>query len=302
MLFHHTLIGRESWSAVFQSKEAFTPLAAEIMAQNYLPFSPLTNVTPGTNAVFKSGGYILKIYAPEQTGFNGPAEYLAEAGAIEHAAAVGVPAPVVYASGYMDDRYRFYFVVMEHLAGEEIGTLLSDFSKKQKQQLADEMKAILKKFHTQPKKPLPVRAAAPKIRPGPVGEMFAPSLIREMDSRANAVLKEPFVPTHSDLTGENLLVLPTGTFRIIDWADSRMAPACNELPPLVFELFGADSFLTQIFFAGSDYAVKDLIDGLCIHAFRLEILANWVKKASVNLADITDLAILQSQLEKTLFV
>ena len=49
---------------IFQLIEAFTPLAKEIFRQEELAFSGLENLTPGTNAVFCAGNYVIKIFVP----------------------------------------------------------------------------------------------------------------------------------------------------------------------------------------------------------------------------------------------
>jgi len=90
MLFGSTLNGKESWAAVFQSIEAFTPLAKAIFQKEGLDFVPLAHLTPGTNAVFQSGERVIKIYAPPESGFDGQKEFSAEKAAMAHAERSGI--------------------------------------------------------------------------------------------------------------------------------------------------------------------------------------------------------------------
>ena len=98
MLFDPILSGKESWSAVFQSTEAFSPLANAIFDNEGLDFAPLSNLTPGTNAVFQSGDRVIKIYAPPESGFDGAAEFAAEKAAMHHAERMGIAAPKIFAA------------------------------------------------------------------------------------------------------------------------------------------------------------------------------------------------------------
>lgn len=55
MLFHFQLAGKKSWAKVFQSAEAFNKVVAEILKRESLPFAgEISNLTPGTNAAFRS--------------------------------------------------------------------------------------------------------------------------------------------------------------------------------------------------------------------------------------------------------
>ena len=64
MLFNELIHNWSEWGMVFQSVEAFTPLAKEIFRREGLAFSGLENLTPGTNAVFRAGDYVIKIFVP----------------------------------------------------------------------------------------------------------------------------------------------------------------------------------------------------------------------------------------------
>ena len=75
MLFNEPIHNWNEWGAIFQSIEAFTPLAREIFRRERLAFSGLENLTPGTNAVFRAGDYVVKIFAAKESGFDSHAAW-----------------------------------------------------------------------------------------------------------------------------------------------------------------------------------------------------------------------------------
>jgi len=54
----------QEWGGIFQSITAFTPLVEHILKKENLPVAKIENLTPGTNAVFKVGGYVVKYTRP----------------------------------------------------------------------------------------------------------------------------------------------------------------------------------------------------------------------------------------------
>lgn len=69
-LFTQQINTWKDWSKVFHSIEAFTPLVKYIFMKEKLSFTQLEKLTPGTNAVFKVGNYIIKIFAPTEAGMD----------------------------------------------------------------------------------------------------------------------------------------------------------------------------------------------------------------------------------------
>jgi len=59
-LFTAHIDGWASWSQAFQSINAFEPLVKFILQRHGLPISAVEHCKPGTNAVFKVGGFVVK--------------------------------------------------------------------------------------------------------------------------------------------------------------------------------------------------------------------------------------------------
>ena len=77
----------------------------------------------------------------------------------------------------------------------------------------------------------------------------------------------PEVCVHGDLTAENLLVPDEGVPVIIDFADTALAPACYELPPICFSLFDYDPELARMLWKSPEPLAEALFAGLLLHDF-----------------------------------
>ncbi len=55
----------QDWCQSFQDIATFKPLIHEICRQHHLDLDHIENTFPGTNAVFKIGNYIIKIFVPD---------------------------------------------------------------------------------------------------------------------------------------------------------------------------------------------------------------------------------------------
>lgn len=69
-IFTAGIDGWSSWGKIFQSIEAFEPLVKYIFNRHNLTFTEIEHCTPGTNAVFKVGNYVVKIFAPKESGMD----------------------------------------------------------------------------------------------------------------------------------------------------------------------------------------------------------------------------------------
>ena len=90
--FTATIDGWTSWGRVFQSIEAFEPLIRHILSQHALPIAEIEHCTPGTNAVFKVGDLVVKIFAPKESGFETESDYQTELFGIARSNRMGVSA------------------------------------------------------------------------------------------------------------------------------------------------------------------------------------------------------------------
>jgi len=106
-LFTAQINGWQSWGKIFQSIRDLEPLIKYIFRHHNLPFTEIENCTPGTNAVFKVGGLVTKIFAPKESGMDTYSDYKTELFGIERANRLGIQVPQLVLNGTVEDKYIF---------------------------------------------------------------------------------------------------------------------------------------------------------------------------------------------------
>ena len=293
MLFEETIAGWESWGKIFQSREAFAPLIAEICRREGLPFAPFLNCTPGTNAVFEAGGRIVKVFAPLASGLDTLVDYQNERFGLARAKALAVRAPELIAAGEIHDRYLFRYLIIEKLEGQSFSEARAGMSDTGKRRLGRQLRGMTDRLNT----PCPpwgeqqdiIARALDNARWDPFPESFN----RERRAYTVKIPLENPVYVHGDINEDNLFILPDGSPALIDFADAGMAPVFYEHALIMSELF----WFERPFIAGyfGDMPVQQLarqcLDGLLLHDFGGNILRQ-------RLGDIASLNSLQTLWER----
>lgn len=293
MLFNEPIHNWSEWGAIFQSIEAFTPLAKEIFRREGLAFSGLENLTPGTNAVFRTGDYVVKIFAPRESGLEPQVDYTSESAVCGALTRWGISTPRLIAHGMIQDAYLFYYLITEYCPGEEAGTWLENANPSQLEDFIRQFKELLQTLHRPAEGLIPPVNLLRQALENPRLERLPVSLRDEMAERAAKLELIDTVLVHGDLTGENILIGADNQPIIIDCADSCLAPWWYELAPLVFELFHCRGDLLLLF-ADTDPEVfaEQIMDAVCIHDFGANTLWDTAVRAGIpcfsHLAEVKD--------------
>lgn len=293
MLFASSLENWKDWGRVYGSKEAFAPLAAAILEKEGLPREPLCLCTPGTNANFRTGRYLMKIYAPEETGAHPRADCEAERFGLDRAQRLGIPAPRLTAYGKIEDRYTFWYLIMEYLALPSFRRCRETMSDKEKRRFGRRLRRITDRLNT-PCSDLPV---LDPLSPGfrrKGWERFPAGFQRE---RRAFIEQHPIqnpVYVHGDLCADNLLMDENGGPVLLDFADGIRAPVAYEQALVAVELFRLEApFLLGYF---GEYKADELaqlcVEGLLVHTFGGEILLDYFRSA----AELDSLSALERKL------
>ena len=104
MLFEKEINNWKNWGEVFQDREAFTPLAHAILKEAGFPPVPLGTLSPGTNAVFRAGNVVIKIYVPAESGVDTFPDWQNEQTVIKEAVRLEVPSPKLLCAGEKRDK------------------------------------------------------------------------------------------------------------------------------------------------------------------------------------------------------
>ncbi|WP_058301249.1 phosphotransferase family protein [Gorillibacterium timonense] len=281
MLFMKTLNGWDSWCKVFDSVEAFSPLAHAIFLKEGLSIkSPLQKLTPGTNAVFRADDWVIKLFAPMEASIDTKDDYHTELSVMKFAMDHGISVPKLIGYGETRDRYLFRYLIMEYIpAVQSIDELLASPASV-KMEFAERIKEILTKLNRPGPDPLPLLDLSDQSTRLKRMEGLNPALIHGLSLVAEEQdLSKPVV-VHGDITRDNLIIGSDGSVTLIDFADSRLAPACYELPALVFELFLCDKELVSAYIGKEDRErfLDALIGGLSLHLFCGNILKDYFEQ------------------------
>lgn len=280
-LFTHTLDGWESWGRVFHFPEAFGPLVREILGREHLPAVPPENCRPGTNAVFRCGDHIVKIFAPVESGLDTAADYRVECYGLEQAGKAGIAAPAVVAAGEIRDRYLFRYLLMGRIDGVEFGAARPFLSGSGKGAVGRQVREILEKLQTIPPCPdapdAAGRAAASKR-----WCVFPEPFRKERTAFLDALPRRKCSFAHGDLTGDNVLISNGGKLYLIDFADACAAPPEYELPPVLFDLFAFDPLLLGGCFGrvNRNELAERCFESLMLHDFGVNIIQGGFGPAS----------------------
>ena len=272
-LFTKTVENWSDWGKVFQSIPDFAPLVDEILRREKLPSAPLENLTPGTNAVFKVGELVVKIFSPKESGLDGAADMASELFATEFAHNRGAKAPKIVASGGIRDKYDFKYIVMSFERGVPFGDAVESMSEGEKAAVGRELRRVTDRMNLPCER---FNASDPFDRSFGSGrwEKFSERFKSERFRYISTRKYDEFVFVHGDLNPDNILVDGDGSLTVLDFADALAAPICYEHALVASELFRFDSALIRGFFG--EYDPKSLaeviLDGLLLHDFGGDVI------------------------------
>ncbi len=292
-LFKNNICDWKSWGKVFNSIDAFSDIIKKIFAMENIDFNHIELCTPGTNAVFRVGNYVVKIYAPKESGMNTESDYFTECFGMERAEKLNILTPNVVAKGIIEDRYKFLYLIMEYIQGDTLGDIEDKLTDDDKFKVGEELRTITEKLNT-------------------VSEPFNRINIieRELNNKRWNIFTESFnedrvlylkklhldnlVYVHGDINPDNVLITKDKKLYLIDFADAHTAPKEYEIPPLVCETFCFEKSFMKGYFGEENPVeiMEQCIKGLLIHDFG----SYMIKDNLGNIRDITSINILKEKL------
>ena len=287
-IFNTEIDGWDKWCKIFQSIEVWESLVNYILEINNLPVSQIENLHPGSNAVFKSGNCVVKIFAPEELGFYGETNYETEKFALDFAYSHGVTVPELVACGKVNDKYDFPYMVMDYIDGVHFDKFSVNFTGDEKYAFAKRLREITDLMN----KPCEQFNRIDAIHDPERHKRWENYSERFRTERLEYLKSHDFgekVFVHGDLCEDNFLIDKNGGIYIIDFADAVSAPICYEHAHLTGCIFNYDKSYLRGYFG--DYNADELtdicFDGLLIHDFGGEFIT-WDNTAKIE--DISCLA------------
>jgi aminoglycoside phosphotransferase (APT) family kinase protein len=266
-----------------------------IFKKEKLPFDKIEKLTPGTNAVFKVGNYVIKIFAPNESGIDQTLDLQTELFAMKRSGALGVSVPKLIAEGIVNDKYCFAYIVTEYINGIEFTNAvetMTDIEKinfgKKLRELTDIMNTSCERFNNIDV----IHDKGRYKRWNKYSGKFKKERIAYI--RSNNFGENIFV--HGDLCRDNIIITSKGELAIIDFADAVLAPKIYEQVLIVMELFKLNTKLLHGYFGY--YSIDELIylcfNGLLIHDFGGDILKNYIN----NIYEVNSLGEFKNKLIK----
>ena len=264
-LFPKDIHNWDDWGDVFQSIPLFTPLIEHIFAKENLPMSPIENLTPGTNAVFKVGAYVVKIFVPVSGGklWNYGADIDVELFGMRWANTLGVPSPKLIAQGVVEDKYAFQYIIMEHVRGKLFEQVKDSLTYEQKVTIGRNVRAITDKFNTPCENFTPIDVLAYAMaNPDWEAEGFPLSFRQELSAYLKHFTMPDKVYCHGDIHGGNILLDDDMNVCILDFADAMYAPPEYEQVYILGGFFNFERPYMEGYFGG-DYDTESIV-ALCM--------------------------------------
>ena len=287
----------ESWGKIFQDIDVFRSIIEKIFSRENIMMGEIGNLTPGSNAVFKVGDYVVKIYAPKEVeALYG--DYDIELSAMKIANRNNVRTPQVIAHGIYEDVYMIPYIIMGYARGVEASEVLTSFDDIEKKQFVEQLNDLLFKLNTEIED-----TSIRNIENGPCNDrwkMFPPHIQEQVTQYKSKLNLENFVLVHGDLTGENILIHDK-VMQVIDFGDVRLAPRYYEYAPIVFELFDCDTALLKSFAEGKVNFLDNIFDSLLIHEFGANIVRDFCNRhLNIEANEFKDIAIVKDHLRNLL--
>jgi serine/threonine protein kinase len=292
-LFNNDICDWTLWGRIFQSIEAFEMLIKHIFKKEKIDFDEIEQCKPGTNAVFKVGNYIIKIYAPEESGLNTDSDYYTEVFGMQRANAMNIPIPKLVAKGTVEDKYKFRYLIMEYIKGETLGDIENRLSSKEKVIIGQKLRGITENMNKYCDTFNNIDIINRELN-NKRWNIFLDSFNNERIEYLKKLVLKNQVYVHGDLNPDNVLIHENGQVYIIDFADALLAPSEYELPAIICELFCFDKAFMKGYFG--EQKTEDITEiclkGLLIHDFG----SNIIRSNFGNINEIISIKVLKDRL------
>lgn len=298
--FSEKIDGWDSWGRVFQSIPAFQKLIGRIFEKEGLPCGEISHLTPGTNAVFRVNTYVVKIFAPAESGFDTADDYACEMLGMKRAMELGISIPHLVAASAVEDAYLFRYLIMDYINGVDAKDVLRHYTGAQKLDFARRLRQSTDRLHA-PVEGFPSVDVRERVQHNPRWDDLSPAVVSQLRALVRDAALPARVYVHGDITGENVLISPDGTLYLIDFADGRIAPAAYELPPILFDLFDFDPLMMRGFMGRGNAAqfAQECFYGILLHEFGVYFVKLICRRLlDIEPDELTDILQVKTALEK----
>ena len=298
-VFIEEINGWDSWGKVFQSIPAFEKLIIKIFEKENLPCKGISNLTPGSNAVFKVGDYVIKIFAPIQAGVDTEIDYKCEILGMKRAMDIGINIPPVISTSIIEDKYLFSYIIMGYIEGKDAKDLLKYYSTEEKVDFVRQLKRNLNKMNGLINESYPSVDVRERVLSNLRWNILPDSAVNQIKKLVKDYDMSNKVYVHGDITGENVMIDKGGVLYIIDFADGRLAPREYEFPPILFDLLDFDKTMINEFTKDEniDEFIEKCFYGILIHEFGVYFVKLICERIlGIEIRELTDIFMIKEVL------
>lgn len=291
-VFFEEITDWNSWGRVFQSIPSFEKLIRRIFKNEGLPCKGISHLTAGSNAVFRVDDFVVKIFAPVESGFNTEIDYNCEVISMKRALCLGINIPNVIASSFIEDKYLFRYIIMEYIDGADAKNILKHYSADEKIAFVRQLKENINKMNTAAEDNFPSVDVKERALNNPRWNVLSNMIVTQIRELIMSYDMQSKVYVHGDITGDNVMIAQNGMLYIIDFADGRIAPKEYEFPPILFDLFDFDKLMIAEFIGEQNIEqfVEKCFYGILMHEFGVEFVQRICERIiGIEVSKLTDI-------------
>ncbi len=258
-----------SWGKVFQSISSFEKLIIRIFENEGLLCKNISHLTAGSNAVFRVDDFVVKIFAPFESGFNAEIDYICEVIGMKRALNLGINIPNLIVSSFIEDKYLFRYIIMEYIDGAEAKNTLKHYSANEKIAFVQQLKNNINKMNTLFEDEFPSVDVKERALTNTRWNVLSNIVVNQIQELVKNYDMQNKVYVHGDIIGDNVMISQNGKLYIIDFADGRLAPKEYEYPPILFDLLDFDKLMITSFIGEQNIEkfAEKCFYGILMHEF-----------------------------------
>ncbi len=273
-VFFEEITDWNSWGKIFQSIPSFEKLIIRIFKNEGLLCKEISHLTAGSNAVFRVDDFVVKIFAPIESGFNTEIDYNCELIGMKRAISLGINIPKVIASSFIEDKYLFRYIIMDYIDGADAKNILKHYSAAEKIAFVQQLKENINKMNTVVEDKFPTIDVKERALNNTRWNVLSNTIVTQIQELIKSYDTQNKVYVHGDITGDNVMISQNGMLYIIDFADGRIAPKEYEFPPILFDLLDFDKLMITEFIGEQNIEqfVEKCFYGILMHEFGIEFV------------------------------
>lgn len=210
------------WCTHYQNIEVFNTLIEEICQIENIEYKKVESTYPGTNAVFKIGDFILKLFVPDNI-TSWDSEYFVEINRMNLLKDKKIKIPEMISYGSVQKKILCRYIIYKRVEGKHFFKIRNSLTSKQKESVVKDLKEYISVLRS-------LRVSSnfidfsSRVKNNDRLNFLKLEVKEEIAKYCRKFNKTKLVCVHGDLTGDNVLYIDDTGIYVIDFGDSQEAP------------------------------------------------------------------------------